>query len=371
MNETNKQVLSEKRSKRLAVWSLQFEEYLLTNKNSPSQRAPIFFSFLSYPKVFWGKKKWFSLSPFWLWAALWRRWTLIGTARTPLVHAITRASASTAEVLHCHLIMTAMWQIAGLVGPDPDATGHPAPTQTTVDSGTHAMSFPLPVLHRAEQEPLFDVLTARRIAVCTLYFFFFFKHLIIESHKLIWLWSNIKVKEVSSRPFIGAWTTAISLALLYETSLGRKFIIIKNQFFFFFPFFSPLWLEFFFFSYPPSPSPPKKKKKDSNLISRPFCTNARNCNNDGGEFRLSNGAFVNAKKSRRDNEPYFTPEEVSRGVIDDDDDDDVKSPPFRTFMGHDGVERLWLSNDRNGTIVGHDVWSKEFGTVKISHEIFK
>lgn len=62
--------------------------------------------------------------------------------------------------------MTAMWQIAGLVVPDLDATGRPAPKQTTVDSGTHAMNFPSPVLDRAEQEPLFDVLTARRIAVC-------------------------------------------------------------------------------------------------------------------------------------------------------------------------------------------------------------
>lgn len=93
------------------------------------------------------------------------------------------------------------------------------------------------------------------------------------------------------------------------------------------------------------------------IWSRAFCTNARNCNNDGGEFRLSNGAFVNAK-TRRDNEPYFTPEV---GI-------DGKSP-FRKFMGHDGIERLWLSNDQNGTIVGHEVWSKEFGTVKISHEI--
>lgn len=88
-----------------------------------------------------------------------------------------------------------------------------------------------------------------------------------------------------------------------------------------------------------------------------YCDNAQHCNNDGGEFRLSNGGFVNAK-TRRDNEPYFTPEVGTGG-----------KSPFRKFMGHDGIERLWLSNDRNGTIVGQEVWSEEFGTVKISHEI--
>jgi hypothetical protein len=45
--------------------------------------------------------------------------------------------------------------------------------------------------------------------------------------------------------------------------------------------------------------------------------------------------------------------------------------PFRKFMGEDGVERLWLSNDKNGTIVGHEVASDELGMVKISHEIFE
>lgn len=56
-----------------------------------------------------------------------------------------------------------------------------------------------------------------------------------------WLWSNIKVKEVSSRPFIGACKTAISLALLYETLLGRKLSSLTS--FFSFPL-SPFCLIF-------------------------------------------------------------------------------------------------------------------------------
>ena len=39
-------------------------------------------------------------------------------------------------------------------------------------------------------------------------------------------------------------------------------------------------------------------------------------------------------------------------------------------MGEDGVKRLWLSNDRNGTIVGHEVWSDGVGKIKITHEVF-
>lgn len=38
-------------------------------------------------------------------------------------------------------------------------------------------------------------------------------------------------------------------------------------------------------------------------------------------------------------------------------------------MGSDGAERLWLSHDRNGTIVGEEVYSDEHGTVVITHEI--
>lgn len=51
-----------------------------------------------------------------------------------------------------------------------------------------------------------------------------------------WLWSNLKVKEVSFRPFIGAWTTAISLALLYETMLGRKLSPLTSFLFLLSPF---------------------------------------------------------------------------------------------------------------------------------------
>ncbi|MCJ1260600.1 hypothetical protein MMC22_000462 [Lobaria immixta] len=166
--------------------------------------------------------------------------------------------------------MTAIWHIAGLVVPDRDVTGRPAPTRATVDLGTHAMSFPSPVLHRAEQEPLFDVLTAQRIAEC-------------EGGQLSRFYDRL--------------------------NNGDQFgIVIRNH------------------------------------AGAVYCDNAQHCNNDGGEFRLSKGGFVYAK-TRRDNEPYFTPEVGTAG-----------KSPFRKFMGHDGIEQLWLSNDRNGT-------------VKISHEI--
>ncbi|KAL9120584.1 MAG: hypothetical protein Q9187_002862 [Circinaria calcarea] len=95
-----------------------------------------------------------------------------------------------------------------------------------------------------------------------------------------------------------------------------------------------------------------------NYAGAAFCDNAQNCVNDGGEFRLFNGAFVNAK-NRRDDEAFFTREVGVAG-----------KKPFRKFMGEDGVERLWLSKDQNGTIVGEEVWGEETGTVKISHEIF-
>lgn len=95
------------------------------------------------------------------------------------------------------------------------------------------------------------------------------------------------------------------------------------------------------------------------LISfRKFCENANLCKNDGSEFKLANGKFVNAK-NRRDLDAGFAPED-SAGP----------KSPFRKFMGEDGVERLWLSSDRNGTIVGKEVWSDETSSTKISHEIF-
>lgn len=93
------------------------------------------------------------------------------------------------------------------------------------------------------------------------------------------------------------------------------------------------------------------------LSFRKFCENANLCKNDGSEFKLSNGKFVNAK-NRRDLDVGFAPE-TSEGP----------NGPFRKFMGEDGVERLWLSSDRNGTIVGKEVWSDETSSTIISHEV--
>ena len=91
---------------------------------------------------------------------------------------------------------------------------------------------------------------------------------------------------------------------------------------------------------------------------RKYCENANLCKNDGSEFKLYNGKFVNAK-NRRDLDAGFALETS-----------DGPKSPFRKFMGEDGVERLWLSSDRNGTLVGEEVWSDETSSTKISHEIF-
>ena len=94
------------------------------------------------------------------------------------------------------------------------------------------------------------------------------------------------------------------------------------------------------------------------LSLRKYCENANLCKNDGSEFKLANGKFVNAK-NRRDLDAGFAPETS-----------DGPKSPFRKFMGEDGVERLWLSSDRIETIVGKEVWSDETTSTKISHEIF-
>lgn len=92
-------------------------------------------------------------------------------------------------------------------------------------------------------------------------------------------------------------------------------------------------------------------------IVRKYCEKANLCKNDGGEFKLSNGKFVNAK-NRRDIEADFI-DEIGTGP----------KSPFRKFVGEDGVERLWLSSDRNATLVGTEVWSDETSSTIISHEI--
>ena len=96
----------------------------------------------------------------------------------------------------------------------------------------------------------------------------------------------------------------------------------------------------------------------SNSRVRKYCEHAQQCTNDGSEFKLKNGNFVNAK-NRRDTEVHYTAEVGVPG-----------KGPFRKFVGHDGIERLWISNDRNGTIVGEEVWSDEHGSVIISHEVY-
>lgn len=96
----------------------------------------------------------------------------------------------------------------------------------------------------------------------------------------------------------------------------------------------------------------------SHFRVRKYCEHAQQCTNDGSEFKLQNGNFINAK-NRRDIEASYT---VEVGV--------PGKGPFRKFVGHDGIERLWLSNDRNGTLVGEEVWSDEHGTVTISHEVY-
>ena len=38
------------------------------------------------------------------------------------------------------------------------------------------------------------------------------------------------------------------------------------------------------------------------------------------------------------------------------DSDSIVGSRFRHFMGSDGVQRLWLDEDTNGTLVGQYVW---------------
>ncbi|MCJ1470175.1 hypothetical protein MMC07_008820 [Pseudocyphellaria aurata] len=163
-----------------------------------------------------------------------------------------------------------------------------------------------------------------------------------------------------------------------------------------------------------------------NFKGAKYCDNANQCKNDGSEFKLNNkGNFVNAKNRRDENVYYVDEDGKEYGVktssdgkdhtvkyssdgkehevkySDDGKDHEVKysdddgkehevnysedgkdysleyreedgdgKSPFRRFMGGDGVERLWLSHDRNGTLVGQEVWSDEHGTVVITHEVF-
>ena len=86
------------------------------------------------------------------------------------------------------------------------------------------------------------------------------------------------------------------------------------------------------------------------------------CDNDGGQFTLNpDGQYVNTRRSEG-NLSYVSADAVSTtGNV---------SNGFRTFMGSDGVERLWLSRDTNGTLVGQQVWDGVDAKVMIVSEIF-
>jgi len=89
-----------------------------------------------------------------------------------------------------------------------------------------------------------------------------------------------------------------------------------------------------------------------------FCDNAHNCVNDGGEFKLANGQFVNAKRTETDEDISFVPANYT-----------TIATPFRKFMGSDGLERLWLTKSTTGTLVGEYVWDGEGEKVQITSEI--
>ena len=83
------------------------------------------------------------------------------------------------------------------------------------------------------------------------------------------------------------------------------------------------------------------------------------CINDGSEFMLGpDGQYVNSRRSEG-NLSYVLADAVS-----------TAGNGFRTFMGSDGVERLWLSRDTNGTLVGQQVWDGVDAKVMIVSEIF-
>ena len=97
-------------------------------------------------------------------------------------------------------------------------------------------------------------------------------------------------------------------------------------------------------------------------LHSPFCQeNARHCVNDGGEFHLENGQYISAhwQRTRRENLSYNSTDSADSNV----------GTGFRKFMGSDGVKRLWLSKDTNGTLVGQYVWDGVGEKVLITSEI--
>ena len=76
-------------------------------------------------------------------------------------------------------------------------------------------------------------------------------------------------------------------------------------------------------------------------------------------FRLVNGNFVNARRADSDENLSF---------VSADSDINVGTA-FRKFVGSDGHERLLLSKDTTGTLVGQYVWDGVGEKVLITSEI--
>ena len=87
-----------------------------------------------------------------------------------------------------------------------------------------------------------------------------------------------------------------------------------------------------------------------------FCDNASLCTNDGTEFKMVNN-FVNARR---------TDENLAFESVDSESN---VGTGFRKFMGSDGQERLWLSKDTTGTLVGQYVWNGVDKKVLITSEV--
>ena len=71
-----------------------------------------------------------------------------------------------------------------------------------------------------------------------------------------------------------------------------------------------------------------------------------------------NGLYVNARRS--DQSRLFVPA----------DPDSNEGTAFRKFMGSDGQQRMWLSKNTTGTLVGQYVWDGVGEKVLITSEIF-
>ena len=98
-----------------------------------------------------------------------------------------------------------------------------------------------------------------------------------------------------------------------------------------------------------------------------YCTDASDCTNDGDQFILQNGAFVDNRRLRIRGVPRDTPASGSGFELNNGT---ANKLPFRKFLGEDGSTRLWLSSDKSGTLVGKTVSNHLKGDVKIVKEIF-